>query len=49
MAIPVARVAGARLIIATDPNEQRLALARRMGADVVLNPRRDEVAEQVRA
>jgi threonine 3-dehydrogenase len=48
MAIPVARVAGARLVIATDPNEQRLALARQMGADVVLNPRRDEVVAQLR-
>ena len=41
-------LAGARLIVATDLNEQRLALARRMGADVVLNPRRDKVVAQVR-
>lgn len=47
MAIPVARVAGARIIIATDLNEQRLALARRMGADVTLNPQQEEVVARV--
>lgn len=48
MAIPVARVAGARLIVATDLNAQRLALARRMGAEVTLNPQHDDVVAQVR-
>lgn len=47
MAIPVARVAGARLVVATDPNVQRLKLAQRMGADVVLDPAREDVVRQI--
>lgn len=44
MAIPVARVAGAREVIATDVQPARLALAERMGADRVLDARGDAVA-----
>lgn len=47
MAIPVARVAGARLIVATDPNAQRLKLAQRMGADLVLDPMREDVVRKI--
>jgi len=39
MAIPVARVAGARTVLATDVHPARLALAERMGADVVVDAR----------
>jgi threonine 3-dehydrogenase len=48
MAIPVSRMAGAALIIASDVHDGRLALAHRMGADVVLDARRDRVPDQVR-
>lgn len=44
MAIPVARVAGAREVIATDVHPARLALAERMGADRVVDARGDAVA-----
>jgi threonine 3-dehydrogenase len=41
MAIAVARQAGAGKIFATDLNEERLAVARRMGADETLDARSD--------
>jgi len=44
MAIPVARVAGARTVLATDVHPARLALAERMGADQVFDAREDAVA-----
>lgn len=47
MAIPIARVAGARQIIVTDVSEPKLELARRMGADAMLNPMRQDVVEAV--
>lgn len=37
-AVALARVAGAAKVIAIDPVPQRLEMARRMGADVLLNP-----------
>jgi threonine 3-dehydrogenase len=49
MTIAVARAAGARAIYATDVSDYRLALARRMGADLALNAKTDEVIGQVRA
>ncbi len=48
MTIAVARATGARMIIATDISPYRLDLARRMGADHVLNPREVDVVEAVR-
>lgn len=48
MAIPVCKMAGARLVIASDVTENRLALARRMGADLVLDAREGGIAERVR-
>lgn len=39
MCAAVARACGATRIIAVDPNEYRLQLAEKLGADVVLNPR----------
>ncbi len=47
MAIAVARALGARLIIASDISDYRLDMARRMGADLTLNPRVDDVISTV--
>lgn len=47
-AVGVARAAGAVKVIATDVNTTRLELARRMGAQVLLNPERDDVVARVR-
>lgn len=49
MAIPVARAIGAKTIFATDINDQRLALARQMGADYTLNPRQQDIVAEIRA
>jgi threonine 3-dehydrogenase len=43
MAAAIARFAGARHIVITDVNDYRLELARRMGASVALNVRRDSL------
>ncbi|MBA3533251.1 MAG: L-threonine 3-dehydrogenase [Ardenticatenales bacterium] len=48
MTIPVARVAGATQIIVSDVSEPKLELARRMGADVTLNPSTDDLVSAVR-
>jgi threonine 3-dehydrogenase len=45
MAIPVVRHAGARHVVVTDVNEQRLALAKKMGATMVVNPMKTSIAE----
>jgi len=39
MCTAVARACGATRIIVTDPNEYRLLLAEKLGADIVINPR----------
>jgi threonine 3-dehydrogenase len=44
----VARAAGASLVVASDYNDMRLELARGMGAQVTLNPGRDDVLARVR-
>jgi threonine 3-dehydrogenase len=44
MAIPVARAFGAEIVVATDLSPYRLELARKIGADLALNPREDDVA-----
>ena len=43
MSIPVARAFGAEVIVVTDLSPYRLDLARKLGADVALNPREDDV------
>ena len=45
----VAKAAGASLVIASDLNDMRLDLATAMGADLVLNPSRDDVLARIRA
>ncbi|HBY94925.1 MAG: L-threonine 3-dehydrogenase [Ardenticatenaceae bacterium] len=47
MAIAVVCALGARVVIATDISEYRLDLARRLGADLALNPSRDDVQAAV--
>lgn len=44
----VAKAAGASLVVASDLNDMRLELARQMGADVTLNPGRDDVLARIR-
>ncbi len=48
MAIPICRMAGAAFVGATDVSDYRLRLARRMGADLVLDARREDVAARLR-
>jgi threonine 3-dehydrogenase len=47
-AVGVARAAGASLVIGSDFNSRRLELARAMGAQVTLNPAKDDVVARVR-
>ncbi len=48
MSIAVLKMAGARAVYATDLNEERLELARQMGADLALDAR-DDVVERLRS
>lgn len=45
MSIAVAKAAGARAIYASDISEYRLALAKKMGADIAINPARQNLQE----
>lgn len=47
MSIAVARAAGARAIYASDLSDYRLRLAKTMGADLVLNPQRDDIVATI--
>jgi aryl-alcohol dehydrogenase len=47
-AVMAARLVGVRHIVAIDPNEERLALARELGATLALNPN-DDAVRQIRA
>jgi threonine 3-dehydrogenase len=47
MSIAVARICGATQIFATEINEYRIDLARKVGADHVLNPKTEEVGQYV--
>ncbi|MGH2464379.1 MAG: L-threonine 3-dehydrogenase [Candidatus Limnocylindrales bacterium] len=44
MTVAIAKLAGAAKVVATDINPERLEIARRLGADVVINGREDVVA-----
>jgi len=48
MAIPVCHMAGAAMVVATDVSDHRLALARRMGADLVLDAKTEDVPARIR-
>lgn len=47
MSIAVSRACGATKIIATEINEFRAQLAKKVGADLVLNPKKDDVVKAV--
>jgi threonine 3-dehydrogenase len=49
MAIAICRLAGAAFVAASDVSDARLALARRMGADLVVDARTDDLAARIRA
>jgi len=46
-ALGIARAAGARLVIAVEPNDYRQDLAKKMGADLVVDPTREDPVEEV--
>jgi threonine 3-dehydrogenase len=48
MTVPIAKISGAETIIAMDINEYRLDLAKRLGADVLINPAKEDPVEVVR-
>jgi threonine 3-dehydrogenase len=48
MAAAIARFVGARHVVITDVNDYRLELARRMGASLALNVKRDSLAQAMR-
>lgn len=47
MAVAVAKAVGASKVIAVEVNEYRIELAKKMGADVVVNPVKENVIERV--
>lgn len=48
MAIPICHMAGAALVAASDISDPRFALARRMGADLVLDAKTEDVPARLR-
>ncbi len=46
-ALAVARLSGAMKVFSSDVSEERLALARRMGADLALNPQKVDVVQEI--
>lgn len=48
MAIPICHMAGASFVAASDVHDRRLALARRMGADLVIDARIEDVAARIK-
>jgi len=47
MAIAVAKACGSSMVYATETNEQRRAMAKKMGADVVLNPAAEDAVARI--
>ncbi len=43
----IARASGASLIIVSDPNNYRLAISKKMGAHITLNPRKQDIIQLV--
>ena len=48
-ALGIARAAGARLVIGVEPNDYRQELAKKMGADLVVDPSREDAVAAVHA
>ena len=48
LVIQALRISGCGQIVAVDPAEQRLKLAKQLGADIDLNPDADDVATRIR-
>lgn len=48
MSIPVSKISGAEIVVAVDINEYRLDLARQLGADVLINPAKEDPVEVTR-
>lgn len=48
MCVAIARFAGARYIVATETNEYRISLAKKMGADIVVNPLKESIGDAVK-
>lgn len=46
-AVPIARASGAARIITVEPSPYRLDLARRMGSDVMIDPRNENVVDRI--
>jgi threonine 3-dehydrogenase len=49
MSIAVAKACGSSTVFATETNEQRRAMAKKMGADVVLNPLKEDAVGKILA
>ena len=49
MSIAVAKACGSSTVFATETNEQRRAMAKKMGADVVLNPAKEDAVAKILA
>jgi len=49
MSIAVAKACGSSTVFATETNEQRRVMAKRMGADVVLNPAAEDAVKKILA
>jgi threonine 3-dehydrogenase len=47
MSVSVARICGATKIIATEINEFRIGLAKKVGADLVLNPKKEKIVPRI--
>jgi threonine 3-dehydrogenase len=47
MAIAVAKACGSSTVFATETNEQRRAMAKKMGADVVVNPATEDAVKKI--
>jgi len=47
MSIAVAQACGSSTVFATETNEQRRAMAKRMGADVVINPEAEDAVKRI--
>src|SRR5207302_11014446 len=47
MAIAVAKACGSSTVFATETNKERRAMAKKMGADVVLNPAKEDAVARI--